>query len=143
MVKWLEEAVKNFLFALIVALVSGCCSVPEDVAESADVLRDNTYSLAVHYEALIERAGPPVLKAAPEGETTKALVARTKKREEAWDGYVKHKKALMSVNNILADRLATWTAICAGKTKVEEPEDKAEDETQPEAEDEASEGDGT
>lgn len=140
MVKWLEEAVKNFLFALIVALVSGCCSVPEDVAESADVLRDNTYSLAVHYEALIERAGPPVLKAAPEGETAKALMARTKKRDEAWDGYVMHKKALMSANNTLADRLATWTAICAGKTKAEEP--GAEDETQPEAEDE-DEADGT
>ena len=140
MVKRLEEAVKSFLFVLIVALVSGCCSVPEDVAESADVLRDNTYSLAAHYEALIERAGPPVLNAAPEGETAKALVARTKKRDEAWGGYVKHKKALMSANNTLADRLATWTAICAGKTKVEEPED--EDETQPEAEDE-DEADGT
>lgn len=134
---------KKFLLVLLVALVSGCCSVPEDVAESADVLRDNTHALAADYEALIERADAPDLEPAPEGETEDAKAERVDKRDEDWVAYVKHKKALMKANGVLADRLATWTAICAGKTEVKEPEEgaEAEDETQPEAEPDASEGD--
>ena len=129
---------RQSLIALVVVL-AGCCSVPEDVAESADVLRDNTYSLSASYEALLDRAGPPALEDGPEDETAKGLEERKEDHQAKWDGRVKHKKALMSANNTLADRLATWTAICADKAEVEEPEAEPEDE--PEADDASSEGD--
>lgn len=135
---------KKFLLVLVVVLAQGCCSVPAEVAESADVLRDNTYALSSSYAALLERAGAPALEDGPEDETDEDKTARVEDHAEAWEKHVRHENALMGANNILADRMATWTAVCADKVDLKEPEDEEAEEpeeTQPEAEPDASEGD--
>lgn len=111
---------KRVLLSLVVVIsagsfLAGCCSVPEDVADSINVLHDNTYSLSASYSTLLDRAGPPPLPAGPEGETAEALAARTARHEATWRSTVAHKKALMAANNTLADRVKTWAAICAGR----------------------------
>ena len=113
---------KKFLLGLVV-LAQGCCSVSEEVAESVDVLRDNAHTLSANYTVLLERADVPTLENGPEDETDKDKAARVEGHAEAWKKHVKHENALMDANNILADRLATWTAICAGEVELKGSED--------------------
>lgn len=83
---------KKLLLILVFAV--GCLSVPTGVVSSIEVLKDNTHKLAKHYAAELDRAE------APAGQT-----------EESWKKHVAHEKALMSVNNTLADKVHKWAAV--------------------------------
>ena len=94
---------------IILVLATGCASVPADVVESVDVLRNNTHKLSINYSALLDRADAP---AAPEGESADEQADRLK----GWAKHRKHQKMLMSANNTLADKVYEWAVVSAEKT---------------------------
>ena len=115
---------RNALITAVLVLlipVSGCaCKVTDDVADSIEVLRDNTHSISKNYKALLDRSAAPALPPGPEGETPEQLKKRKSAHEARWAKHITHQKALMSANNPLADRTNTWARVCTDREKPKE-----------------------
>ena len=100
---------RNALFSLVLAFTlvpaSGCKStVPVDVADSIQVLRNNTHKLSEKYGSLLDRAEAP---AGPAEETDEDSAAR----KAAWEKHKTHQKTLMGANNLLADKVLEWARV--------------------------------
>jgi len=90
---------KNIILILGLTIATGCASAPsQDVVDSMEVLRDNTYSLSKRYSELLGRSGPA------EGQD-----------EKKWSSSIKRDTMLMEANNKLADKMLKWARVASGE----------------------------